>query len=164
MTKLIAIDPGNEQSAYVLVDHGGWINGVGILPNEQIRSIFENRRTRGAVLAVEMIASYGMPVGREVFETCMWIGRFVECWGGEHALIYRRDVKHHLCNSAKAKDANVRQALLDRWGGKAAIGTKKAPGPLYGFAADMWSALAVAATWWDAHQPEPLGSRSPEAA
>lgn len=162
MTKLIALDPGNEKTAYVLVDHGGSIIGQGILPNDEISGLFTNRRIRGAVLAVEMIASYGMPVGREVFETCLWIGRFVEAWGGEHQLIYRRDVKLHLCNSSKAKDANVRQALLDKFGGKArAIGSKKARGPLYGFAADMWSALAVAATWWDANQPEPIGAAEP---
>lgn len=165
MTRLIALDPGNEQTAYVLVDHGGNIIGQGIVPNDQIVALFSNRRVRGAVLAIEMIASYGMPVGREVFETCVWIGRFIESWGGSHALVYRRDVKHHLCNSAKAKDANVRQALLDRWGGKAAaIGSKKTPGPLYGFSADMWAALAVATTWWDANSPDLLGEpvRNPE--
>ena len=55
-----------------------------------------------------------------------------------------------LCNSMRAKDANVRQAILDRFGGKAAaIGRKRQPGPLYGIAGDLWAALAVGITWWE---------------
>ena len=58
----------------------------------------------------------------------------------------------HLCNSVRAKDSNVRQALLDRFpatgGGKTPqIGTKSKPGPLYGFSKDMWAALGVALTF-----------------
>lgn len=49
-----------------------------------------------------------------------------------------------------AKDANVRQALINRFGGKdAAIGRKAAPGPLYGISRDMRSALAIAVTGHD---------------
>jgi len=60
----------------------------------------------------------------------------------------------HLCKNNRAKDANIRQALLDRFpatgGGKAPqIGTKKQPGPLYGVTSHLWSALAVAVTWAD---------------
>jgi hypothetical protein len=107
-----------------------------------------------------MIASYGMPVGREVFETCLWIGRFVEAWasrGGEYRLVYRREVKLHLCESVRANDANIRAALIDRFGpGKpAAIGTKKAPGPLYGLKGDEWAALGVALTASAAAAPRP---------
>jgi hypothetical protein len=95
-------------------------------------------------LAVEMIASYGMPVGREVFETCVWIGRFVQAWQpGAHEFVYRRDVKMYLCGSNRAKDGNIRQALLDLVGPQ---GTKKAPGPTYGLRGDEWAALAVAVT------------------
>jgi hypothetical protein len=64
-----------------------------------------------------------MPVGAEVFETIYWSGRFAEAYGVEHdARITRIDVKMHLCHSPRAKDGNVRQALIDRFGKP---GTKK---------------------------------------
>lgn len=146
---ILAIDPGNELSAFVLYDERRrMVIEKGKQPNMAIRYMVRN--SRADQMAIEMIASYGMPVGREVFETCLWIGRFIELWppGPPPALVYRRDVKLHLCGSSKAKDGNVRAALIDRWGGKhAAIGTKKAPGPLHGFAGDYWQALAVAVTF-----------------
>ena len=97
------------------------------------------------VLAIEMIASYGMAVGKEVYETVRWIGRFQECWAhpDEVKLVYRRDVKLHLCGSSKAKDPNVRQALLDLLGPQ---GNKRNPGPTYGVKSHAWAALAVAVT------------------
>ena len=149
---ILAIDPGNEQSAFVRFD---WQCGVPVafnkLPNEQALVLFEEQyRQCPDELVIEMIASYGMPVGREVFETCVWIGRFVQAWRGRASLVYRRDVKLHLCGQARAKDGNIRQALIDRYGGKdKAIGKKASPGPLYGISADVWSALAVAVTWSD---------------
>jgi hypothetical protein len=83
-----------------------------------------------------------MAVGREVFETCVWIGRFVERLGIV-TLVYRKDVKLTICGSPRAKDANVRAALIDRLG---QVGTKNNPGPLYGMKSHLWSALAVAVT------------------
>lgn len=143
---ILAIDPGNEQSAYVLYD-GDRPRAFDKLANDRMLGIAAAHR---CPIVVEMIASYGMPVGREVFETCVWIGRFVERHGGPHSLLYRRDVKLHLCGQARAKDANIRQALIDRYGGKdKAIGRKATPGPLFGITADVWAALAVAVTWSD---------------
>ncbi|MGH7470493.1 MAG: hypothetical protein ACRENP_21315 [Longimicrobiales bacterium] len=49
----------------------------------------------------------------------------------------------HLCKNPKAKDQNIRQALIDLLG---APGTKKNPGPTYGISGDAWSALAIAVT------------------
>jgi hypothetical protein len=148
---IMAIDPGPTQSAYVVLDLG-YVVEASILPNDLILDVIENHGSEeGAQLAVEMVASYGMAVGKEVFETVYWIGRFCQRWGDDHHRVYRKDVKLHLCNSMKAKDANIRQALLDRFGGKAAIGTKKQPGPLYGVKADIWAALAVAVTFADKH-------------
>lgn len=76
---------------------------------------------------IEMIASYGMPVGKEVFETCVWIGTFKEIALNqdiETEYIYRKDEKMNICHSMKAKDSNIRQALIDRFG---VVGIKKAP-------------------------------------
>lgn len=143
---LLAIDPGNKRSAWVL-----WIGDAvanhGYADNPIVLDMLVNM-TSDPLLVVEMIASYGMPVGAEVFETCLWIGRFVQAWTPRHhRLLYRREVKLHLCGSMRAKDANVRQALLDRFGGKAAaVGRKAAPGPLYGVHGDVWAALAIAVT------------------
>ena len=97
--------------------------------------------------AIEMVASYGMAVGAEVFDTCVWIGRFHEAiFGGARPHLPARGQAPPL-RHAKAKDANITQALVDRFApgqpnrGK---GTKAAPGFFYGFAADMWQAYALA--------------------
>lgn len=151
---IVAIDPGPEQSA-ILTLRNGMPEDAHILPNWQIASDLETTMPHFDALAVEMIASYGMAVGKDVFETCVWIGRFLEAWGNDVTShrVYRKDVKLHLCQSPRAKDANIRQALIDRFGpGKdKAIGKKAEPGPLYGFKSHMWAALAVACTFHDQH-------------
>lgn len=98
-----------------------------------------------------------IPTHNTTFETCVWIGRFIERFKREHKFIYRKDVKLNLCNSMRAKDANVRQALLDRFeptgGGKTPqIGTKKQPGPLFGMSSHQWSALAVGITYMETRE------------
>lgn len=154
----LAVDPGNEESALIELDDQLMPLWSMKTNNAAAREKIIRCRLRGAPaevpsgpashLVIEMIASYGMPVGREVFETCLWIGRFVECWCGPYTLVYRREVKSFLCGDSKAKDGNIRQSLIDRYGGKeAAIGKKKTPGPLYGMTGDLWQALAVGVTW-----------------
>lgn len=153
---ICAIDPGPQFSAYVLYADGA-IEAKGKVPNEELIEMLRSDDgvlSFADVLAVEMIASYGMPVGREVFETCVWIGKFIEASGVGVELVYRKDVKLHLCGNPRAKDGNIRQALIDRFGGPAAIGKKATPGVLYGISADIWAALAVAVTYADrAHAP-----------
>ncbi len=150
----IAIDPGSEESALVELDDDAGPMFRCKRPNDDILKMIEHARVRTGTwappvhLAIEMIASYGMPVGREVFETCLWIGRFVQAWNAPYTLVYRRDVKMFLCANNTAKDGNIRRALIDRFGGKErAIGKKKTPGPLYGFRDDLWAALGVGVTW-----------------
>ena len=140
---ILGIDPGTTHSGVVLFDGNPVTSGV--QDNHDVLAIIADHR---GPVAIEMIASYGMAVGAEVFETCVWIGRMAQVAGMDRVrLVYRREVKTHLCNSAKAKDANIRQALIDRWGGKAAaIGSSKQRGPLYGVKSHAWAALGVAVT------------------
>lgn len=147
---ILALDPGPTQTGYCRYD-GARVLDCGVLPNADMLALV--LCAPADRLAIEMIASYGMAVGREVFETCVWIGRFQQAWHKPEAveLVYRKDVKLHLCGTTKAKDPNVRQALLDmfpRTGGGATpqVGTKKQPGPLFGVSSHVWPALGVAVT------------------
>ncbi len=151
---ILAIDPGPERSGWVTFD--GQPRAFGIKDNTALIADMRSQRFGFARLAIEMTESRGMPVGKSVHETTFWIGRFVEAWRSEKwSRLYRREVKMHLCGSMRAKDSNIRQVLIDRWGGKEkAIGKKKTPGPLYGIKADVWQALALAVTWWE-RNPQP---------
>lgn len=143
--RVLAIDPGPVQSGWVIWD-GETVVGCGVLGNaDMLKLIRGDGRGIVSSMAIEMIASYGMAVGREVFDTCVWVGRFMQAWFAPDAvmLVYRKDVKSYLCGSMKAKDANIRQALIDKIGGK---GTKAAPGPTYAVKSHAWPALAVAVT------------------
>lgn len=143
---IIAIDPGPEQSAFI-VWNGQVIMRRDTLDNGTVRLFLLDMRAGDAdderELAIEMVACYGMPVGKETFETCLWIGRFIECWQGtkKPTLVYRKDVKMHHCGNMRAKDANIRQSLIDKYGPP---GTKKVPGITYGVSKHLWSAFAIA--------------------
>lgn len=139
---LLAIDPGTHESGWVrMLD--GQIIAAGVIGNSEL---VEQLKTDDAdTLAIEMVASYGMPVGAEVFETVRWIGRFQQAFRDPDAVrfVTRAEVKMHLCHSMRAKDANIRQALIDKLGSP---GSKAAPGPTYGIRSHAWAALAVAVT------------------
>ena len=144
---ILAIDPGNVQSAYVLVREDLSVIAKGILPNEELLALIPSH-PKDTELAIEMVASYGMGVGQTVFDTVFWIGRFYEAAKhlAKRTRIYRMDVKMHLCHSSRAKDSNIRLALIDRFG---EVGTKHNPGWFYGFAKDLWAAYAVAVLYAD---------------
>jgi hypothetical protein len=143
---ILAIDPGTTESGWCYFD--GRVLDAGIWPNAQMLGFVATREGQ-AVLAIEMVASYGMAVGKEVFETVRWIGRFQQAWREPESvkLVYRQDVKLHLCKSVRAKDANIRQALIDRFD---KAGTK-------GVTGHAWAALAVAVTVYDTMKTEVKG-------
>lgn len=142
---IISIDPGNVYSAYCIIEIETYKPvEFSIMENEELlKYIKELPPTQ---MVVEMVASYGMPVGSTVFETCVWIGRFIQASKSDFEFIYRKDVKMNLCKSMRAKDSNVRQALIDRFG---VVGVKANPGWFYGFKSDLWSAYAVGITYLD---------------
>jgi hypothetical protein len=140
---ILAIDPGPAQSAIVGWD-GRRMFTAEIRDNKTIQSALHTL-IHGKTLCIEMVSSYGMPVGREVFETVFWIGRFFQVWasatGDEPKLVYRHEIKLHHCASARAKDSNIRQALIDKYGPP---GTKKQPGITYSIKSHLWAAFALA--------------------
>jgi hypothetical protein len=177
VSEYIAIDPGPVESAWIQYDSArSALVACGLQPNEQV---LEKIRATEWPIVCEMIACYGMAVGKETFETVYWIGRFCEAAKG-HSRVFRKEVSLYFCNSPRATDSNVRRALLDldRFGGSeekaiggrrctpchgrgvrgkkavpceicGATGWRTPPGPLYAVKSDIWSALAVAVYFED---------------
>lgn len=180
---IIGIDPGNEKSAWCVLQDGVPV----VFAKERNEAILERmyfadwKGCEPGTACIEMVQCLGMAVGFEVFDTAFWTGRFVQAWPGEPMeRLLRTDVKLHLCHSMRAKDSNIRQALIDRFGGDSkAIGGKKCgkckgkgwvgrgrptcdvcdgekwehpPGPLHGISVDVWAALAVGVTYFDTHE------------
>ncbi len=155
MSLIIGLDPGPYRSAFVVYD-GQAISEHLYAPNLDIVHWLivhgADLVYHPATLVIEQIAAMGMAVGAEVFSTAHWDGRFTQAWLQPVEHLKRHEVKMHLCGSMRAKDPNIRAALIDKFGGPEwAIGTKKAPGPLYGLHGDEWSSLAICVTWWDLH-------------
>ena len=149
--RLLAIDPGTTESAWVLLD-GGLPLACGQEDNAHVLRRLYQEFPGTHPLAIEMPRARGQPAGNDLFDTLVWIGRFTEAWmakGTPHtvAVPSRQEIVYHLCGvrNVPRADAAIRQILIDRYGpGKdKALGTKKHPGPLYGVKRDIWQALAV---------------------
>jgi hypothetical protein len=150
--RLLALDPGTERTAWIALDLSSRRPlGFGIQPNGELLERLRRGGRAFDLVVIERVESFGMAVGAEVFETVFWSGRFAEAVDPVPVeRIGRKAVKVALCGDPRARDPNVRQALIDRYGGKtAAIGTMAAPGPLHGVARDVWAALAVGVAWLD---------------
>lgn len=147
--KVICIDPGPDNSAYAVWDtekHGFCMNAAcyethAIVSTEgmigRLRSIVRNGIT---TVAIEMIQSYGMPVGRSTFQTVMNIGRFMQAAYEVDSfavikLYGRPTIKGQIGGKT---DAEIRASLRLRYG-EAKKGEK-----LEGVKKDIWAALALA--------------------
>ena len=185
MTKILCIDPGSRTTGWVilepiqdelprLVDHG---NTATLEFLDRLRDGREEGITQ---VVIEHVGHYGtgMAAGSDVFETCILIGRMIEILRPlSIEKVRRQSIKAQICGRATAKDSNVRQALIDRWGGdELALGAKKCsrckgkgwrgrgrpqcvecagsgwqvhPGPLHRVSAHAWSALAAGIYFWE---------------
>lgn len=158
---ILAIDPGNIESAYCVIDKKTYkpIEFAKVKNEELLEYIWDYIPREVDTLVIEMVASYGMSVGKEVFDTCVWIGRiqqyyldFTSPYHQKVEYIYRAEEKLNLCGSMRAKDSNIRQSLIDRFAEhdlKNGKGTKNNKDWFYGFKADIWSAYAVGVTYLD---------------
>lgn len=160
---ILAIDPSNkEHTAYCVIDEKTYkpIDFGMCGPEEMIRIL--DSCNSGLIkdkykinhVAIEMVASYGMPVGRDVFETCIFIGRMLEhIKKDNYTYIYRKEVKINLCGrTSGANDTTVRKALINRFAKfdfRSGKGTKKKQDFFYGFKADVWASYAVGVTYLD---------------
>lgn len=153
---VFSLDPGPTQSAFIRCCFTGDNSLLGTpLVIEDMGTIGNNEmlerlaRVTGAHLACEQVRCMGMPAGASVFDTVHWCGRFhqkaVER-GLTMTFIPRVKIKHNICGSHQAKDANIRQALIDKYGEP---GVKANPGMLYRVSSHLWSALAVGQTFYD---------------
>lgn len=160
---LLALDPGSAETGWALLESTGVVVATGTDPNASVALwLAGGWLTPPACdvpdeVVVEWTAPRGMPASAQLFETMWWAGRFAQAVLGrgapEPARLERAHVKRALCGTSAAKDANVRAALIDRYGGAggkaAAIGRKATPGPLFGVSGDGWAALAVGVAWLD---------------
>ncbi|MBR6030103.1 MAG: hypothetical protein IKP40_13550 [Clostridia bacterium] len=161
--KVLAIDPGTTESGYCMLDGYKPVPALfGKLPNDLLLQTISTPPNYSGVerVVIEMVESYGNAVGQTVFETCVWIGRFMEAArqrGFNTDRIFRTEEKLMICHSRKAKDTNIRTALIDRFADhdkERGKGTKANPDWFYGFANDAWMAYAVGVTWLDKQQEE----------
>lgn len=153
MMTILAIDPGNTESGYAVIKMPEFsLLKFGKLENNMLLHFLPVLIGVSDHFAIEMVASYGMPVGKDVFETCVWIGRFIQAARLEHHFVYRKDEKNRLCFDSRAKDSNIRQALINRYAKfdfKNGKGTKKNPDTFYGVSKDAWQAIAVGVTYYE---------------
>lgn len=136
---IYALDPGKE-SALIAFD-GRTIHFKKIMDESELLSVLRRsgKSLSGNRILIELIGHYGkgMPAGRDVFDTCILIGRCVEICEAHNAkveLVLRATIKANLCGKSNAKDSNVRQALIDRYSKETLKGVVK----------HLWAAMAVA--------------------
>lgn len=153
---ILALDPGNTQTGYAVLEMPEFrLIKFGKADNTSLLTLVANSDILYDVdaVAIEMIDSFGMAVGREVFETCVWIGRFHQASDHPNThYVYRKEEKEILCGSLRAKDANIRRALIDRYARhdlKNGKGTKGNPDVFYGVSKDVWAAIAVGVTYYE---------------
>ena len=148
LSKVLAIDPANKQTAYVLFDKNTWeIYDKDIIPNREFIEMIEKGNFDR--VALEIIVNMGVS-GRTLFETAEYVGIYTYITNTLQKplkRVRRTDVKKHfkVKRSTKNKkqpsaDSQIRSRLIERFG---EVGTKSKPGYFYGFKADIWQAFAV---------------------
>lgn len=145
---ILAIDVGTTETGYCLIEKETYKPlKFGKISNEELLKIVKEEKYDE--LVYEEFQSYGMPIGISTITSITWNGRYIQSAldrGKKVNFVYRKEEKINLCGSMKAKDSNIRQALIDRFGN---VGVKANKGFFYGFKKDIWAAFAVGCTYLD---------------
>jgi len=161
--KLLAIDSGNIQSAYIIFDtFENRVVKKNLLQNEEF--LLKLKDLQFDEVAIEKIVSLGMPIGNTTIDTIFFNGRLHEFFLNNFFLkpnwYTRMDIRMHLCLTTRAKDGNVRAALINRFGEPS---TKKLSHNIYNeledkiyFGTHFWSCLAVAMYHLEPHHSLPI--------
>lgn len=161
--RVLSVDAGNIQSAYIIFcTEQKRVVQKGFLENEQF--IEEILNSSFDEVAIEKIVSLGAVIGSSTLDTAYTNGRIYEAiktkFGIISNLYSRIDIKMHLCFTTRAKDANVRQALVNKFGDSS---TKKNPHNTFNeledkiyFGGHFWSCLAIACYHIEPHHSQPI--------
>ena len=77
--KTLGVDPGNTKTAIVFINGADIIDHFYLPNQEALEKIIDiSMNYTKLEIYCEMIASYGMPVGKSIFDTCLFIGRIIE--------------------------------------------------------------------------------------
>ena len=158
----MAIDPGTTMSAYVVLNDDYSVMAFGKRPNEEVLRFVQHALIDEIVIeCMEARHIERGVIGDETYETCIWIGRFIQAAYSRDIgvnRVYRREERSRLIPSKKNKlpklpewagksaDAQIRASLIQRFAifdKKNGKGTKDNPDIFYGFSADVWQAYAV---------------------
>lgn len=144
---VLGIDPGPTTCGVVLYDAAArQVTGAWSAVSVEDVLLLVLQRT-DTVVAIERVQAQGQS-GASLLETSEVVGRLQQRaldFGRAVRLMYRREVLRALdVTGTGNRDALVRQRIIEAHGGAAAIGTKRAPGPLYGVSGHAWQALGVA--------------------
>ena len=134
-TSIIAIDPGSETSGLVhmAIDKRELyglklLHTDGKMPNDDVLKYIKDNADGTCWVPMETPRCSGMPMAGQTMHVLIFIGRICQMIETEFndktcgpsvdwTMVYRPDVKINMCGSMRAKDANVNQALRDRFGG-----------------------------------------------
>lgn len=173
--KIMAIDPGTTESAYVILDDQYQILSADKVGNDVILSIIADAPGLDAVIIEDIEPRYsstdrsaaGAVMGQSTIETIKAFGRFswqASLRGLMVGSIFRRDERSCLIptkknglpplpeNAPKHADGQIRVSLVRRFARhdkERGRGTMANPDTFYGFHGDMWQAMAVGVTWLD---------------
>ena len=158
----MAIDPGTTMSAYVVMNEDYVPLMYGKKPNAEVLDMVKTALIDELVIeCMEARHIEQGVIGDETYETCIWIGRFIQAAYQRIIAVhrvYRREERSCLIPSkrnklpalpewaGKSADAQIRAALIQRFAvfdKKNGKGTRENPDVFYGFAADVWQAYAV---------------------